>query len=98
MRKVVLLAVRPSIASVDRFRLRVSFQDELERQFVRIERVSKIGKGTHQQAEVVHQLAKPECGSSLGELQSVRGVFTHGNLLNVTGRGLQRPAACRTPR
>lgn len=67
--------------SADRFGLRVSLQDELERQFVRIERISKTGEGTHQHAELVQQSAKPERRSPHCDWQLVRGVFTHINSL-----------------
>jgi hypothetical protein len=64
-----------------RLRLRVSLQNELERQFVRIERISKIGEGIHQHAEFVQQLAKPERRSWLRDWQPVRRVLNHGKNL-----------------
>ena len=51
-----------------RVRLRISPQDEVERQFVWIEGVAQIGEGTHQHGELVPQLPELERGCSLDAL------------------------------
>ena len=50
----------------------VSLQDERERQFVGIERIAKIGKGSHQHVNFAQQLTKSERCAAPCQLEYVR--------------------------
>ena len=76
-----------------RVRLRISLQDELERQFVWIEGVAQIGEGTHQHGEFVPQLPELERGCSLDDLQCGPGVSSHGDNLWISVERPRRRAA-----
>jgi hypothetical protein len=76
-----------------RIRLRISLQDELERQFVWIEGVAQIEEGTHDHGELVPQLPEPERGCSLHDLQCVPGVSSHEDDLSVSVERLRRRGA-----
>ncbi len=71
----------------------VSRHDERYRQFVGVEGVTEIRKGTEQDVQLVHQLTNPERCATFREVEDVRRVYGHKRRDQFHERPAARPAA-----